>query len=57
MTGRFTPGALCQMPISRSESGYGSGLRSTPSTTLNTTVFAPMPTASVMRVIAVKSGA
>ena len=36
---------------------YGKGFRRTPSTTLKMMVFAPMPTASVSRVIVVKSGA
>ena len=42
-----TPGAVCQTPTSASGSGYGSGLSSTPLTTLNTAVVAPMPSASV----------
>ena len=40
----------------RSGSGYGSGRRRTPFTTLKTAVFAPIPSASVTRTTAVGPG-
>ncbi len=43
------PWAVCQTPINCSGCGYGSGFRSTPSTTLKITVLAPTPAASVTR--------
>ena len=39
--------SICTKRTMRSGSGYGSGLSSTPSTTLNTAVAAPMPRPSV----------
>src|SRR6267154_3890547 len=51
------PGAVCHTPTSSSECGYGKGFSSTPSKTLNTTVFAPTPAASVISVITVNIGA
>ena len=41
----------------RSDCGYGNGVRSTPCTTLNTAVVAPIPSASVRRATAVNPGA
>src|SRR5712671_7459981 len=51
------PGAVCHTPTSSSECAYGKGFSSTPSKTLNTTVFAPTPAASVISVITVNIGA
>src|SRR6266403_1203477 len=51
------PGAVCHTPTSSSECEYGKGFSSTPSRTLNTTVFAPTPAASVISVITVNIGA
>src|SRR5712671_428205 len=51
------PGAVCHTPTSSSECAYGKGFSSTPSRTLNTTVFAPTPAASVISVITVNIGA
>src|SRR6267142_1999214 len=51
------PGAVCHTPTSSSECEYGKGFNSTPSKTLNTTVFAPTPAASVISVSTVNIGA
>src|ERR1700723_4232050 len=52
-----TFGAVNHTPISRSGSGYGKGFSKIPFNTLNTTVFAPIPAAKVINVIAVNIGA
>src|SRR5450432_297124 len=51
------PGAVCQTPTSAPASGYGSGLISTPLTTLKMAVVAPIPSASVTSAMAVNAGA
>ena len=51
------PGAVSQTPTNWSEPGYGKGFKSTPSSTLKTTVFAPTPAAKVIRVMTVNIGA
>src|ERR1700677_1544096 len=56
-TGRFMPGAVSHTPTSSLGFGYGNGFSSTPFSTPKITAFAPMPTASVMIVTMVKSGA
>src|SRR6266540_6758381 len=55
---RSQPGSLelSKRRTSLSGSRYGSGLRSTPLTTLNMAVFAPMPSARVNTATAVKPG-
>ena len=50
------PGARVSTLMSDSGSGYGSGLISTPLTTLNTAVFAPMASASVSSTAVVNVG-
>jgi hypothetical protein len=50
------PGAVCHTATSLSGSGYGSGLSSTPFTTLKIAVFAPIPIARVRIVTIVKEG-
>src|SRR6478672_4815780 len=50
------PGASCRTATSRSGCGYGNGFSSTPSTTLNTAVVAPIPIASVSSATSVNSG-
>src|SRR5262245_22779277 len=51
-----TPGATCQTPNNACGCGYGSGLISTPFTTLNMAVLAPMPNASVTNATMVNIG-
>ena len=52
----FTPGAVCQTPISRFGSGNGKALSSTLLITLKMAVLAPIPNASVTTVASVKRG-
>ena len=51
------PGAASHTPTSGSGSSKGSGLSSTPRTTLKMAVLAPMPSASVKTAISVNMGA
>ena len=52
-----TAGAVCQTPTSSSGASKGSGLSSTPFTTVKIAATEPMPSASVPTVITVKPGA
>ena len=51
------PGAVCQIPTSRSGSLKGRGRRSTPSTTLKMAALLPIPTARVSTATALNMGA
>jgi hypothetical protein len=53
----FSPAAVCHTPTRRLGSAKGSGFNRMPSMTLKIAVFAPMPMASVISVMAVNIGA